>query len=141
MADRIENNLPAESDAAYLRALDNSGNPIRISKADLSRVMAELIGTASDENSGLISPIQYKTILRTLARPSSGQSIDDLPQGFSYATIINSNETETFPSNGILISFQAEPNGGEFAQLFFGADGRVFKRVKWGPNISDLQQL
>ena len=43
MADRIENNLPAESDAAYLRALDNSGNPIRISKADLSRLMAELM--------------------------------------------------------------------------------------------------
>ena len=43
MADRIENNLPAQSDAAYLRALDNSGNPIRISKADLSRLMAELM--------------------------------------------------------------------------------------------------
>ena len=43
MADRIENNLPAESDAAYLRALDNSGNPIRISKADLSRLMAGLM--------------------------------------------------------------------------------------------------
>ena len=26
MADRIENNLPAQSDAAYVRALDNSGN-------------------------------------------------------------------------------------------------------------------
>lgn len=43
MADRIENNLPAQSDAAYLRALDNSGNPIRISKADLSRLMAKLM--------------------------------------------------------------------------------------------------
>ena len=43
MADRIENNLPAQSDAAYVRALDNSGNPIRISKADLAQVVAELI--------------------------------------------------------------------------------------------------
>ena len=43
MADRIENNLPAQSDAAYVRALDNSGNPIRISKADLAQVVAELM--------------------------------------------------------------------------------------------------
>ena len=53
MADRIENNLPAQSDAAYIRALDNSGNPIRISKADLAQVVAELMPVATAEKNGL----------------------------------------------------------------------------------------
>jgi GT2 family glycosyltransferase len=38
MADQFENQLPQNSDAKWVRALDASGNPILISKEDLASV-------------------------------------------------------------------------------------------------------
>ena len=45
--DVYEDQLAIKSDAPYIRGLDASGNPIRISKADLASVVGELIGSAT----------------------------------------------------------------------------------------------
>lgn len=54
MADKREDQLTTASDMAYVRALDSNGNSIRISKADLASVVAELIGTATLSKNGLM---------------------------------------------------------------------------------------
>lgn len=43
MADQFENQLPQNSDAKWVRALDASGNPILISKEDLASVVGGLL--------------------------------------------------------------------------------------------------
>jgi hypothetical protein len=53
MADQFENQLPQQSDAKWVRALDASGNPILISKEDLASVVGGLIPTASPNQRGL----------------------------------------------------------------------------------------
>lgn len=53
MADQFENQLPQNSDAKWVRALDASGNPILISKEDLASVVGGLIPTASPNQRGL----------------------------------------------------------------------------------------
>ena len=63
MADRKENELTKANNFAYVRALDSNGNSIQISKSDLVSVLEELIGTATNSKSGLMSK-QSNLILR-----------------------------------------------------------------------------
>lgn len=45
--DRAETSLTAVSNIAYVRAIDSSGNSVRISKADLASVLGAFNGTKS----------------------------------------------------------------------------------------------
>ena len=67
--DRAESALTAVSDIAYVRAIDSSGNSVRISKADLASVLGGfrfIDGTITDPNSVSESGWGYTT------SPSSG---------------------------------------------------------------------
>lgn len=52
--DVYEDQLAIKSDAPYIRGLDATGNPIRISKADLASVVGGLIGIVSNSKNGLM---------------------------------------------------------------------------------------
>ena len=54
MADKKLNAVSTASDGAYVYAEDANGNQIKISKADLASVVAELIGTATTSKRGLM---------------------------------------------------------------------------------------
>lgn len=54
MGDLKESALTQKNDCKWVRALDENGNSIRISKEDLAAVVGGLIGTASIEKDGLL---------------------------------------------------------------------------------------
>lgn len=80
--DVYEDQLAIKSDAPYIRGLDASGNPIRISKADLASVVGGLIGIATlGENNGFMpKSVGYKTIAieDTYAKISMGSLYNSL---------------------------------------------------------------
>lgn len=57
--DVYEDQLAIKSDAPYIRGLDATGNPIRISKADLASVVGGLIGVATEQSNGLLPKNSY----------------------------------------------------------------------------------
>ena len=59
--DVYEDQLAIKSDAPYIRGLDASGNPIRISKADLASVVGGLIGAVNSNKNGLATPSMYNS--------------------------------------------------------------------------------
>lgn len=59
--DVYEDQLAIKSDAPYIRGLDATGNPIRISKADLASVVGGLIGVATQSKRGLATSVMVKS--------------------------------------------------------------------------------
>ena len=59
--DVYEDQLAIKSDAPYIRGLDATGNPIRISKADLASVVGGLIGIATQSKRGLATSVMVKS--------------------------------------------------------------------------------
>lgn len=53
MGDLKESALTQKNDCKWVRALDENGNSIRISKEDLAAVVGELLGNVTTEKSGL----------------------------------------------------------------------------------------
>lgn len=58
--DTYEDQLPQKTDVTWIRGLDESGNPILISKQSLVSVAEGLIGVATNTNTGLLSDKDYK---------------------------------------------------------------------------------
>lgn len=65
--DTYEDQLPQKTDVTWIRGLDESGNPILISKQSLVSVAEGLIGTANVNNTGLISDIDYLDKLQIIS--------------------------------------------------------------------------
>lgn len=53
----IEGGLPKKNNAKYIRALDDDGNPIYISKEDLASVVGELLPEFSESKSKGLSTL------------------------------------------------------------------------------------
>lgn len=51
----IEGGLPKKNNAKYIRAMDDDGNPIYISKEDLASVVGGLLPEATKDSKGLMS--------------------------------------------------------------------------------------
>lgn len=65
IAGEIDNNFRGTSDdirndVTYVRGLDASNNPIKISKADLATVVGRLLPVASNESKGVLSTTDYR---------------------------------------------------------------------------------
>lgn len=101
MADVKESALSAKSDFAYVRALDSSGNSIRISKSDLTSVIGNVIGINKflKMDSGiLISDFNDYTTPLTIAfnsssstfsnGPSFGNGVLDVRGGLNYGWVL-----------------------------------------------------
>ena len=65
--DTYEDQLPQKTDVTWIRGLDESGNPILISKQSLVSVAEGLIGIANVNNTGLISDIDYLDKLQIIS--------------------------------------------------------------------------
>ena len=63
--DTYEDQLPQKTDVTWIRGLDESGNPILISKQSLVSVAEGLIGVATKEKDGLIDKKSYLKIEQT----------------------------------------------------------------------------
>lgn len=58
MADQYEDQLPVVSDAKWIRCMDASGNPFKMSKEDLATVLGGLLPVANKERKGLMNESQ-----------------------------------------------------------------------------------
>ena len=106
MADQFENQLPQNSDAKWVRALDASGNPILISKEDLASVVG-----------GLMSfPFEYRGRIKLDAN-----RITD--SGFYYADGQSSNVDNHI---GPFLNFKADQGYIQFVSDIFS--GSVYVR-------------
>ena len=68
--DTYEDQLPQKTDVTWIRGLDESGNPILISKQSLVSVAEELLPVVTTSNKGLMSANLYKYSVKYL--PVSG---------------------------------------------------------------------
>lgn len=110
MGDLKESALTQKNDCKWVRALDENGNSIRISKEDLAAVVGELIGTANAGQDGLLS----KDGFFYRGNINAGSNLDDyVKAGWYY---LNNNKTSGIPTYGILVVYSA---GGCVRQLVF----------------------
>ena len=110
--DVYEDQLAIKSDAPYIRGLDASGNPIRISKADLASVVGGLIGRVGKNQLGLIDKSKDFFWVGPI---SSEKDFNDITQPGMY----NLNGTKSSPNTplidyGIMCIFAS---GGQIMQL------------------------
>ena len=142
MADQFENQLPQNSDAKWVRALDASGNPILISKEDLASVVGGLIGPASALKDGLLSHILYRNLFSS--KTDSTEDMDLIGTGY-YAIHSDYNIPKNNKSGikyGSFISF-GTPVGGNAAggnaqiQIAIGNDGTRRIRNRWLNNWTE----
>ena len=72
--DTYEDQLPQKTDVTWIRGLDESGNPILISKQSLVSVAEGLMPEVTSQKKGLASSVMYKTSAKTAY---TGGSDDD----------------------------------------------------------------
>lgn len=83
MADKTLNAVPTASNGAFIYAEDANGNQIKISKADLASVVAELIGEVSLRNSGLMPAGLYVKYSNTIyVDPGETYNLGSTVNGF-----------------------------------------------------------
>ncbi len=54
----VEGAMPTKNDFEYVRALDDQGNPIRISKADVAKVVEELLPVFGNNKNGFVDNLR-----------------------------------------------------------------------------------
>ena len=129
--DVYEDQLAIKSDAPYIRGLDASGNPIRISKADLASVVGELIGVATSDKNGLASknwcfpqksPILPEDVIDSLSPGiySVGAGVVNIPNSSTGVLYVD-----------IMLSY------GYKIQRFFDVKGNKLYRIYNGTNWSE----
>lgn len=79
MADQFENQLPQNSDAKWVRALDASGNPILISKEDLASVVGGLLG---------LSGIDIRQFINTVPTAGKLSIFSNIDKGIVLVSIL-----------------------------------------------------
>lgn len=128
MADKPEMELGLASDCAWVRALDASGNSIRIAKADMAELIRKEMPVATSERNGLMS--KGDKILQTRYIEGKGyHRISFVTAHFYHAVFIitSTDIAGSIPSTRI-ISFKGNESV-RVNTLFTGmADCKMFKR-------------
>ena len=114
MGDLKESALTQKNDCKWVRALDENGNSIRISKEDLAAVVGELIGTATSSKDGLMSSNLY-TYVSSYQLPSQQNKFTHLFTLNLYSHVCFylklGNVTSTYLCNCSIIDLQNRSAG------------------------------
>ena len=102
--DKAESSLTAVSDVAYIRAVDSSGNSVRISKADLASVL------------GVVSKV---SCVANISAPSDLNNATDIG---SFVCSNNVNTPTGTGGFGLLIVFK---RNADIVQVFFPTGGTI----------------
>lgn len=126
--DVYEDQLAIKSDAPYIRGLDATGNPIRISKADLASVVGGLLGTVTNEKNGLC-PSSYPFYLLSKA-PSDPNDLKGNAAGFKIGSSPNLPDQI---NEWLIISIKITDS----VTIQIGVTPRGIKkhRIYWGSNL------
>lgn len=113
----VEGAMPIKNDFEYIRGLDPQGNPIRLNKADVAKVLEELIGTVSPLKNGFMSKDEFIT----REKINKGSDFNTkIKKGIYEVASERSSDFVNGPTNtysyGILVVFAA---GQFFIQLYF----------------------
>lgn len=127
MADKKLNAVSTASDGAYIYAEDASGNQIKISKADLATVVAEIIG--------------FNNLHQFVPRDaiSSGTNLDGIKSQGIYR-VSGAVTQDNAPGAYGVLSVMAF-NVATVVQLFASNGGTSFIRVYWSDGWSDWKGI
>lgn len=143
--DTYEDQLPQKTDVTWIRGLDESGNPILISKQSLVSVAEGLIGVATNTNTGLLSDKDYKGRFQIISGGNddaykvanlSKAYVGFLAVGFSSShnevtlfTVTRGSESKGFGINGTKISS---------IQVFKDSTNNIYIKIKTGTDATLL---
>lgn len=131
--DTYEDQLPQKTDVTWIRGLDESGNPILISKQSLVSVAEGLIGLVSATKNGLMSKegFIYRGVLN--GKSHGPYDFNDFTNSgiYSYTNINNSNNKPGLLGWGTLVVFKS----GFIVQVAFEYRN-VYVRMRGGISVS-----
>ena len=137
MGDLKESALTQKNDCKWVRALDENGNSIRISKEDLAAVVGGLL------NSEQIYPFMVRNVI-------NDKTIDfnDLEKSGMYSVIFASGATilnkPTGSVDGVLRVYRGENYGGDtkyIVQEFTCYNNNTYIRIRWGENWNGWMKM